>query len=85
MKRLVDTGGASLVHGLENFVADLVHNGGLPAQVDTRGFVVGRNLAATPGSVVLRSPVMELIHRRLNAPVPGGLEGRAAGPVRAAS
>src|SRR5215470_663703 len=64
LKKLVDTGGASLVHGLENFVGDLVHNGGLPAQVDTRSFSVGKNLAATPGSVVYRTPVMELIQYR---------------------
>ena len=64
LKKLVDTGGASLVHGLENFVGDLVRNGGLPAQVDTRTFAVGRNLATTPGSVVYRTPVMELIQYR---------------------
>jgi polyhydroxyalkanoate synthase subunit PhaC len=64
LKKLVDTGGASLVHGLENFVGDLVCNGGLPAQVDTRTFAVGNNLATTPGAVVYRSPVMELIQYR---------------------
>ena len=57
LKKLVDTGGASLLHGLENFVDDFVRNGGLPAQVDTRTFAVGRNLATTPGSVVYRTPV----------------------------
>src|SRR5262249_22017349 len=61
LKKLIDTGGGSLVHGVENFIADLVHNGGLPAQVDTRKFSVGGNLAMTRGSVVYRSPVMELI------------------------
>jgi polyhydroxyalkanoate synthase len=61
LKRLVDTGGLSLLHGLENFVSDLARNRGLPAQVDTRKFAVGENLATTPGSVVYRSPVMELI------------------------
>jgi len=64
LKKLVDTGGASLVHGLENFVGDLVRNGGLPAQVDTRKFAVGKNLATTPGEVVYRTPVMELIQYR---------------------
>jgi polyhydroxyalkanoate synthase subunit PhaC len=64
LKKLVDTGGASLVHGLENFVGDLVRNGGLPAQVDTRTFAVGNNLATMPGAVVYRSPVMELIQYR---------------------
>jgi polyhydroxyalkanoate synthase subunit PhaC len=64
LKKLVDTGGASLVQGLENFVGDLVRNGGLPAQVDTRTFAVGKNLATTPGEVVYRTPVMELIQYR---------------------
>src|SRR6516164_4362757 len=67
LKKLVDTGGASLVHGLENFVGDLVCNGGLPAQVDRRTFAVGENLATTPGAVVYRSPVMELIQYRPKA------------------
>jgi polyhydroxyalkanoate synthase len=61
LKKLVETGGLSLLHGLENFIGDLVRNGGLPAQVDTRNFAVGKNLATTPGAVVLRTDVMELI------------------------
>jgi polyhydroxyalkanoate synthase subunit PhaC len=64
LKKLIDTGGASLVHGLENLVGDLARNGGLPAQVDTRQFAVGKNLATTAGSVVYRNPVMELIQYR---------------------
>jgi polyhydroxyalkanoate synthase len=62
LKKLVETNGLSLLHGLENFIGDLVRNGGLPAQVDTRNFAVGKNLATTPGAVVLRTDVMELIH-----------------------
>jgi polyhydroxyalkanoate synthase subunit PhaC len=61
LKKLVETGGLSLLHGLENFIGDLVRNGGMPAQVDTRNFAVGKNLATTPGAVVLRTDVMELI------------------------
>jgi polyhydroxyalkanoate synthase subunit PhaC len=72
LKRLVDTGGASLARGLENFVSDLAMNGGLPAQVDRRGFEVGKNLATTPGAVVYRSPVMELIQYR-----PAGTQAHA--------
>ncbi len=61
LKKLVDTGGLSFLKGLENLVGDIARNGGMPAQVDTRKFAVGTNLANTPGSVVYRSPVMELI------------------------
>jgi polyhydroxyalkanoate synthase len=64
LKKLVDTGGESFLRGLENFIGDLARNGGLPAQVDTRTFAVGKNLAATPGAVVYRTPVMELIQYR---------------------
>ncbi len=81
LKKLVDTGGASLLHGLENFVGDLARNGGMPAQVDTRKFAVGKNLATTPGSVVYRSPVMELIQYRPGAP----RRARASAADRAAA
>jgi polyhydroxyalkanoate synthase len=64
LKKLVDTGGASLARGAENLLTDLARNGGLPAQVDARAFAVGKNLATTPGAVVYRSPVMELIQYR---------------------
>ena len=68
LKRALDTGGASLLHGLENFVSDLARNGGLPAQVDRRKFAVGKNLATTEGSVVFRNRVLELIQYRPLAP-----------------
>jgi polyhydroxyalkanoate synthase len=64
LKKLIDTGGASLLHGLQNLIGDMMCNGGLPAQVDTRKFAVGRNLATTPGAVVYRDSVMELIQYR---------------------
>ncbi len=61
LKKCVDSGGWSLWHGFKNFAGDLMQNGGLPAQVDTSKFAVGKNLATTPGAVVYRSPIMELI------------------------
>jgi polyhydroxyalkanoate synthase len=61
LKKCFDTGGASLLRGLENFAGDVTRNGGLPAQVDTRKFKVAENLATTPGAVIYRSPIMELI------------------------
>lgn len=61
LKRALDTGGASLVRGIGNFFHDLLENDGRPRQVDTTHFEIGRNLAATPGKVVYRNELMELI------------------------
>jgi polyhydroxyalkanoate synthase subunit PhaC len=61
LKRAFETGGLSLLRGMRNFVNDMVHNGGRPRQVDTSPFVLGENLACTPGKVVFRNDIMELI------------------------
>ncbi len=61
LKRAFDTSGASLVTGARHFVDDVLHNGGRPRQVDTRPFHLGENMAATPGRVVFRNDLMELI------------------------
>ncbi|MDT7554979.1 MAG: poly[(R)-3-hydroxyalkanoate] polymerase subunit PhaC, partial [Pseudonocardiales bacterium] len=61
LKRAFDTGGASLVAGMRQFLDDLRNNGGKPRQVDTSGFEVGRNLAVTPAKVVFRNHLMELL------------------------
>ena len=61
LKRAFETAGASVAAGSRNFLDDLVHNNGRPRQVDTSSFELGRNLAATPGKVVFRNELMELI------------------------
>jgi polyhydroxyalkanoate synthase len=61
LRRLAETGGTSLLAGCRNLLNDLVGNGGMPAQVDKRAFRVGGTLALSPGAVVLRHPVLELI------------------------
>ena len=61
IKKAFETGGASLLAGARNFLDDLAHNGGRPRQVDSAPFELGRNLAATPGHVVFRNDLMELI------------------------
>ena len=61
LKRAFDTGGASVLAGARNFLDDVAHNGGRPRQVDRTPFELGRNLAATPGQVVFRNDLMELI------------------------
>src|SRR6266702_1762685 len=49
------------VAATSHFVDDMLNNGGRPRQVDTRPFRVGENLAATPGKVVFKNHLMELI------------------------
>ena len=61
LKRALETGGTSLVAGAGHFVDDMLNNNGRPRQVDTRPFRVGGNLAATPGQVVFKNDLMELI------------------------
>jgi polyhydroxyalkanoate synthase len=55
------TRGQSLVAGMRHFRHDLRHNRGMPSMVDTRPFKVGGNLAVTPGDVIHRSELFELI------------------------
>jgi polyhydroxyalkanoate synthase len=64
LKRVIDTGGGSLVRGLQNFIDDLATNGGMPSQVDKSAFRVGDNLACSAGAVVFRNEVCELIQYR---------------------
>ena len=61
LQRITETRGKSLLYGMQNFVDDLTNNFGMPRQVDERKFQVGRNLATTPGAVVYRGDVFELI------------------------
>jgi polyhydroxyalkanoate synthase len=61
LKRAIDTGGASFVRGARNVARDLATPPRLPASVDRSKFTVGRDLAVTPGAVVLRTDVLELI------------------------
>jgi polyhydroxyalkanoate synthase len=54
-----ETGGENLRQGMENFIKDLA--AGRVTQVPDNAFVVGRDLACTPGKVVHRSPLMEIM------------------------
>ena len=64
LKESIDEGGANLVRGGRRLIHDLTRAPYLPASVDVTKFEVGENLAATQGSVVLRTDVFELIHYR---------------------
>ena len=62
MKKMYETGGASLVKGLTHMLEDLANNGGMPSQVNMKAFQVGKDLALSPGAVVFQNEVLELIH-----------------------
>ncbi len=61
LRKAADTGGASVLGGLGNLVADVADNHARPRQVDASAFAVGENLGATPGKVVFRNELIELI------------------------
>jgi len=61
MRKFVDTGGRSVWLGLKNYFDDLTKNGGMPSMVDQSAFKVGENLATTPGAVIHRNELLELI------------------------
>ncbi|MBW8784676.1 MAG: alpha/beta fold hydrolase [Novosphingobium sp.] len=64
LNKTMESGGSNLARGFSAFVTDLIQNGGLPKQVDDSSFEVGRNLAVTPGEIVYRCEMFELIHYR---------------------
>ncbi len=61
IKEAVRTRGRSLADGARHAMHDVKANGGLPSMVDSRPFIPGETIAATPGAVVFRNEVMELI------------------------
>jgi len=61
-KRLIDSGGLSLIKGLKNAYNDIVHNQGMVSQVDKTPFKLGENVATAKGSVIYRDEMMEIIH-----------------------
>lgn len=60
-KAIVDTGGQSLLRGVRHFLADMASSPRVPSMVEPDAFTVGETVAATPGAVVYRSEVFELI------------------------
>ena len=61
VRKFIDTGGQSLWSGLKNYIGDLTQNRGMPSMVDMSAFKVGENLATTPGAVIFRNELLELI------------------------
>jgi polyhydroxyalkanoate synthase subunit PhaC len=73
VKKTFEVGGANLVRGVEHFVSDLRHNGGMPSMAKPGALKVGVDLALTPGNVIdkdefaellLYAPSTETVHER---------------------
>jgi polyhydroxyalkanoate synthase len=60
-KAAIDSGGASILTGARHLAGDLAAPPRVPSMVPPDAFTVGTDLAASPGAVVLRTPVYELI------------------------
>ena len=69
MQRALETGGKSVGRGLRNVLRDVTEHRGVPRTVDLGAFEVGRNLAVTPGAVVHRGEVFELIQYTPTTPM----------------
>jgi polyhydroxyalkanoate synthase subunit PhaC len=59
LRRAMETGGQSVAQGTRNLLADL--EAGRLSMTDLEAFAPGRNLATTPGKVVLRNQLIELL------------------------
>ena len=68
LKAAVDTGGATLVTGARRFLGDMSSAPRIPSMVDRSQFTVGGNLAVTPGKVVHRTELFELIQYAPSTP-----------------
>ncbi|HZS91613.1 MAG TPA: class I poly(R)-hydroxyalkanoic acid synthase [Chloroflexota bacterium] len=59
IEETIKTGGENLIQGLRQLTEDLQQ--GKVTMVESSGFEFGKNIAASPGQVVLRTPILELI------------------------
>ena len=60
MRKAFETGGLSLMRGAQNMLHDMT-KGGMPSMIDRKQFIVGKDIGATPGSVVYRDEMFELL------------------------
>jgi polyhydroxyalkanoate synthase len=67
-KAAIDTGGMSLVRGFRALVSDMSSSPRIPAMVEPDAFTIGTDIAATPGAVVARTDVYELIQYQPSTP-----------------
>jgi len=73
LRTAVKTKGASLAKGARAFAGDVLSNGAMPRTVDTRPFRLGETIGTSPGAVVLRTEVMEVIQYQPATPTVGSV------------
>ena len=61
LRRAFETGGLSALRGMRKWLDDVRTREGWPRLVDRSGFELGKNMACTPGQVVYRNRLFELI------------------------
>ena len=61
VKAGLDSGGANCLRGIRHLIADMSVKPRVPSMVDTTAFNVGQDLGVTPGAVIYRTEVFELI------------------------
>jgi polyhydroxyalkanoate synthase len=68
VKRYIDSNGQNVQRGVHRWLNDVRHSDGLPELADQNAFVVGENLAVTPGQVVFRNHLVEVIQYTAQTP-----------------
>src|SRR5581483_1228758 len=68
LKTTIEKGGVNFLSGARSAVRDVASPLRLPASVDKAGFVVGETLANSPGAVVRREPMFELLQYEPRSP-----------------
>jgi polyhydroxyalkanoate synthase len=61
VERTIREAGANLIRGAANFTEDVLRLLGHEGSTSNHGFQIGKDIAATPGTVVYRNELMELI------------------------
>ncbi|MEM7545389.1 MAG: alpha/beta fold hydrolase [Pseudomonadota bacterium] len=61
LQRTLETGGANLLRGWQNLVVDMMQSISGGRAQSNNDFVVGETIAATPGQVIFRNRLMEVI------------------------
>jgi polyhydroxyalkanoate synthase subunit PhaC len=67
-KAFIDTGGLSVVRGARAFAGDMASSPHIPKMVEPDAFTVGKDIGITPGAVVSRTDIYELIQYKPSTP-----------------